>query len=631
MSTIATLSSDCIALLLEYLSGNDIRSLLTSGDRVLRPKIVRNVKRIRNYDNFPFSALKLPHLQSLSVTCFKDCHLRFHEGDNPESIAPRTSNSRITTFRLEAANAAALFTLPGSLSLQERFPSLTDLHLECFATDRLVEAFSEFPSSTLTRLRISSVSSDHDLSIYSISRLPRSLLSLHLKWRHITCDAGADSKDGTFEGLFPPHLTTLELATISGYTVLDHLPQNLEHLTLFFHFGFNARKIAFSLLPPKLVSLETDLEIEFDSPINDNFTSFFLVARSIDELVSLQDITELFRAPPALPLAPPDFYASANGSYQRFNRIERCFISNKDDLELVAHTQMDEGYPKLLESRESHLRFLKPLPKSIKTLILTDSSHPDDIQMLPRQLEELTINPMLCNGQVPSWDLEHALLLPEYLRTLSIPCEVVDNPAKLAPISKFFLERLCLPYIPMKHFKSLPNWLPYCLPPHLKTLELSSSDNKLNPDAIRLCKLDETVPHLVSLTINTQLTNESSVGLLFASLPRNLQILDFQSLSIFEQGTMSFLPRHIEQMSLSFYDSSKCPLSVTESHFEGIPERLCSLTLQLPSRAHSLSEGVHLCFPKTLVSVSIRPDDLSTRKIQDEIFSFLKMEGLLEY
>lgn len=98
MASLGSLPSDCISNLLEYLNGDVVYALLSTGDRVLRTKVTYGVRRLRvaarHNQNFPFSALKLPQLQHLHVSGYFQIFMRFDEDETSESSANRGKNRR---------------------------------------------------------------------------------------------------------------------------------------------------------------------------------------------------------------------------------------------------------------------------------------------------------------------------------------------------------------------------------------------------------------------------------------------------------------------------------------------------------------------------------------------------------
>lgn len=618
MSTLSALASDCIANLLEYLTGNEIHLLWSTGDRILRTKLARSISSLkfnfRQGDKFPFAALNLPHLRSLSVEAKEYHFLHLEEAAITASSSLERCNSRITSLRLHFRNVGSLFTRPGSLSLSDRFLSLTDLDMCCYCNDRFINSFSELPK-TLTRLKISAHESTYAatqaisiLDLFAISNLPRCLLTLEILWNNIWESPGQEDGGSRFEGLFPPHLTSLSLCYLENYTILDNLPSNLEELSLKFQFE-SEKDTPVSIFSPKLTSLEIYTPLMFDSPLPPKLTRLKVPRTTYQALLTHGNGDPNWKGlplPPYLQIDPMEVPDLPNDLFRRFKRIQSATIRQPHHLDELCESPI-EGFPQRLYIQTRGVKFTKPLPSGIKLLTLIDPMHGDDIQSLPRHLTELDISSLGNSASAelpPPWSLDHVAQLPETLRHLFIPLYVVNDTQNLAPISKLPLVEFVLTDIPSSQLKTAPTWLPYCLPFHLTTLELRRRQFEIelfSPESITLCHLAEVVPHLRSFSTDILFNKDAPMGPLFASLPRNMESLFLRLCAAFELDALSFLPRQLERLFISFIDT-RLPDSdrfITNEHFKGLPERLGDFSLHLASK-QNLNETLVHYLPKTV-------------------------------
>lgn len=147
-ASLAIINPDCLAELILYLNGDDFVSLMSTGDHLLRQKLAHNCQ-ILNFvsltnTKFPFAALKLPKLRSLSMCGIKGVY-SFMDFRNGGELALAQGSKTIEKIKLCFQNSLALFMSPGnvspSLSVRDRFPSLTTLVLR----DIVFEESSESP------------------------------------------------------------------------------------------------------------------------------------------------------------------------------------------------------------------------------------------------------------------------------------------------------------------------------------------------------------------------------------------------------------------------------------------------------------------------------------------------------
>lgn len=643
MSTLVSLAADCVANLLEYLSGEDIHALLSSGDRILRAKLVHNITalnlRVRHNEQFPFSALELPHLHSLVVIGSFLSYLRFDKEEIDHATLQKPQNARISLLHLEFANASEFFLRNGSLSLSQRFSSLRDLTLRCFANDNFIDSLAHLPH-TLTKLdldtpshSLSELQMSSKLNINAISKLPPSLWTLTIRWHSISA---VESKEIDLEGLLPPNLTSLSLATFADGTMITRLPQSLEKLELFVYSDFDrTRPLATSLLPPNLTILQLNMPLAFDCALPQGLITIEVPDDTYSPLLTLGNgdanwiglpLPPLIEFPeiPYINMPPPPHPA-----YSHITRIVRALAHSEQQL-VDLQDSLDEGFPRQLLIQKQYLRLLTPLRESITAILLPDSMFGEDVVRLPKYLQKLSIIPGLdlqSSSEPPVWTLQQVSELPKYIRWLTMPFYVVGEGARLAPISNLPLESFVLNEVPWEALEIAPTWLSACLPLYLKALELSVEKDEIDPfstDIIRLSRLGEVVPHLQTLLLEIPFHGETPMGPMFASLPSNLRCLNMQTRDVFEDSAISFLPKSLEELFLGFDDveSDASDAVMTSRHFKDMPDRLVELHLSLPDN-HLIRNSVVEYLPKTLADIEIRSDADNQDELDEAISHFL--------
>lgn len=653
MTTLSALASDCIGHLLEYLSANDFHALLSTGDRFLRHKVVGNVRRLklraRVGEKFPFSAFRLPHLRSLSVGSVQDGPLQYFDEKTKSKRAKEPRNWRIdfksaglSSLSLDFANAQSLVTQCYGATLTERFPSLNTLYLRGYFPPELVQNFSNFPQTLTSLSLISRGPYLQKLNLSEVSRLSRSLLSLHLSWHAI--DSGNIPKSD-LKNILPPKLTSLTLSSLNRRNILFYLPSSLESIDITINeyddIDGERQEVKTSFLPPKLTSLKLNLDLEFDCALPMTLTTIDINSNTLETILTLDQGNLLWKGlslPPGLQIR--DIWPADGNEecYRIFKRVENVDISEESQLELIKATQ-NENFPKCLASQKPGLRLLNPLPKGIKSITLYDIEHPDDLLMLPEKLEEFTAYVSGDRFDLPIWTKQHIAMLPKYLRRLHLDLKVVVKGMKLAPISDLFLEILELVSVPLKLFTKASKWLPACLPFHLKTLDIaapymrSENGKEISPACIAICRLDEVVPFLETLRLGIPFRNQNPFADLFASLPRNLECLSLHQLDdLYEVGALASLPKSLESLSISFIESDAIPLSriLTNEHLFGLPENLGMLHVFLPRMQH-LSRHLATYLPRTLCYVEFYSRETNESELTNAIRRNLDSRDYFRY
>lgn len=630
MQTLADAAPDFLSDLLEYLTGDEIHLLLATGNRILRLKIINNVRSLTltpgQTEKFPLSALRLPHLRSLSVKGLPYYYLRF---ENEYTKPLGALESRITSLQLHFRNAARLFSRPGSLSLKQRFPHLTSLDLYCLGTMALMDSFSELPAS-LTRLTLSTSLNDSftdviqcDLDIAQISKLPRSLLTLDLNWKYIV---GADNLDAKwFKEVWPPQLTSLSLKYLKrGTSILGHLPPTLEHLDLDFAGVAEGFVVKTSLLPPNLASLTLSEPIMCDKPLPSTLTTLKTFQTHLTTVLRRgygdPDWKGIDSLPPLLEFHVRGNEPIAYSVLHPFKRVDYVSISRQEELDEMSDWKV-EGFPKRVQLDSYKLKLGKTLPKSVKSLSVRHLMSGEEVQLLPERLSQLEVAPVKLELALPpSWTLEQVTQLPRVLRNLNLSFYLIGDGKKLAPISSLALDRLHLRSVAPSQLKIAESWLCDCLPFYLAHFTLSSRHtddtsresalDRVSADCLAACKLAEVVPHLQSLTISISFKDDSKMASLFASLPKKLNFFFWSGIyDALEYGAVSMLPQSLQQLIFRLFTlpSDIHTRTIDSEHFKGLPKRLDHLHLELPRSGHSVGLEVLAYLPKTVCVLNIFP------------------------
>lgn len=499
--------------------------------------------------------MRLPNLRSFSVHGISEAptFLEFHkEGE----LALSRGHKTLDKLDLRFKNAPDLFlprlaysaAIP-HLSVRERFPSLSTLIIDDFATGEHIESlFGELPE-TLTTLSVVY----HNprlvpprIDVGSIAKLPRHLNSLTL--RHMTLiDPVGD--DFEFFSLFPPNLEHLNLGTLSSTFLMDHWPSSLKNLHVSFAFSPSTFSWKASKIPPRPVGLNLDLDdwrLELDVPLPSTLEIFecpgvFKSHRDVkidDMPIGIKNLDSNF-----LESAASSFDINAGSweeyVFKRFPNLEKTAISSASSLAC-------------LPSRLKKLEFKEPfqisssLPSSLTELILLRPLSSDSIKFLPLTFRTLMIGstPRLMNRtyteevqrEFPPWNAYDVAQLASTVRLETFITELrfFKNVSCLAPISKMeTLKKFSLYRVGLEEMLSSPQWLPKCLPRYLNTLEFDYSDYVMNwapwpqggvmsDDFLRLSNLGEAVLHLRSLIMRCNAPRAVEFGPSFATLPAGL-------------------------------------------------------------------------------------------------------------
>lgn len=664
MTTLATLSADCLANVLDYLDGDAVITLLGTRNRMLLQKVSYKVKALF-FDTlpgtkFPISALSLPIIRSLQVISTNPNITYVDYGKDLKSKLVNLT-SPISSLEMDFRNSSALLTMPG---FQNAFPSLTKLSAKSFKCNaETIDAFGSLPE-TLKTLELHSIFAGvaSRIMFEDIAKLPRSISSLDLRWAVIegptlTGPLTDELVGQTFASILPPNLTSMTLHSLIEYRILEHLPPDLVQLSL--KFGeIRSYELRSSFFPKKLTSASIttsyggNVRLVFDEPLPRSLINLELPRSCSDLILSMgnrpgtsipQDILNLEAMfpnlgdlPPKIDILPPNLEVTCSSPtcslfstftltpddltrrstemYQKFTRIRSLSIFHTSQFEILK--SFDPGYPVSLKCELDNVVLVEPLPSSIQRLLMRKSLRPDNIRFFPRKLKELSF--MQEGREVPDpWTQDHLRQLPRSLNILKISMSVIKEGRILRPISDLFLEEFQLVTIPVSEVKKLPEWFPQCLPRTLVTLKVAieyvsvvlrqDPTLPISLDSVRLCNLGEVVPRLEMLDLAFIFNDDAPLGPTLASLPMQVRELNFGNLSShFETSALSFLPPSVISVSI-YLDTNLAENStrvLTNEHFERLPSKISYFFMHRNS-SYALDAKILLVLPKSLTEFFI--------------------------
>lgn len=660
LASLESLASDCLLHLAQFLSGDDLVSLLSTGNRLLRQKLMKvgevEFEASLPGSIFPLAAFNLPKLQSLSVFGINErfTYLDFSKG---RELALVRGSKTLKVLDLRFRNAPALFwspdaSLPRSL-IRDRFPSLTTLILRRITCEESLEELCGELPSFLTTLEFFFFNLDIGASfnLSWISKLPRNMTSLKLTNCNIyePVDSGEE-----YASILPPNLRVLELNQMSQPMILDYLPSTLENLSFGIRNPPEGYEWRTSKLPPALVHLDFVPEgwtLIYDAPLPSTLEEFPFA----DRLLRQQDLPNAISALPrgfrklhGRPIlrshfaASDDPVAALNALFSTFSNIRSTDIWHEANIPFL---------PRRLETLFcGEIGLSSPLPNSLTHLLLQATPSYEEISNIPPTLKSLEFgvsgldslfsvaNPL--HREFPPWGSAELSQLASLtsLTSLSIEMRYLDSVECLSPIAKMeSLEKLKLHRLSLHEFQSMPHWLPRCLPRNLRKLKLITPDtsgsldeleeigNPVPYDFLRLCHLDKVCPNLNKLSIWFFVWEPLSLGESLATLPSQLRslIFKFRLLDI-EPSALSLLPRSLTSLKLDFEDHIDIPL--TNKHFEGLPEKLALLHVYAPSS--SMSADVLPILPNTIAELALEDLEANDDYLSRQASAFLASNPL---
>lgn len=618
-ASLSALAPDCIAILVQHLTGDDFVSLMKTGNRLLRYKLARNCSRLHfqslHTSKFPFAALKLPELRCLSIygTENTSTYLDFR---NREELALIEGSKTIEKLDLRFRNSPALFVTPRRhvprQSVRNRFPMLTTLIMhDAIYQDSLESLFGEFPE-TMTFFSLKYGDGNPTVNLLSVSKLPRHLQTLELR----CCELRGPSKpDFELAMTLPPHLLHLCLETLGNVLILDHLPSTLKTLRFKAHQPNEAWQL--SKLPPQLCSFWTNLSywwLDVDAALPATLETFEC-SYFIDSNIPLFD-----RLPIGLKIVPESLFAKesrvdAESLIKRFPNLERATIYSETTV-----TYLTESL-KTLICQAQNIRIDSALPSALTDLTVRRPIPSSNLKHIPSSLTSLTVfcDPYIRNqsgqdlsSQFPPWteyDFTH-IVDRIHLVSLEIDWMYIESGYSLAPLAKLeTLKKFRLSEISLEGVIEAPKWLPLCLPMNLEHFRFASQNEGFHSAKRMPVKnfspvfdLERHTPHLQALMIycgyslKWTLTPE-----FFASLPRGLLklLIRFENPDL-QLNAVSQVPRSLQSFAFTF--AKKDPsIYLSEAHFKGLPPSLSSFILRPISSAHYyIDSELYNILPKSI-------------------------------
>lgn len=599
---------------------------MQSGNRLLRHKLTYNCFGLSfetlHTTKFPFAALNLPKLRSLSLSGIKDVPI-YVDFRNVGKSALVKGSKTIEKVDFRFCNSLALFLgFPNSvprLSVRDRFPSLTTLTLHGIMSEELLgRLFGELPES-LTSFSLHCDELDAFICLSSIAKLPRHLKTLNLVDCYINNPSDPDFK---FETALPPNLTHLNMQILRGIEILDYLPSTLKLLHFETSYNPSGNRWKFSKIPAGLTSLETSLSrhlFEIDAPLPSTMEKFLLsFACFRGASFTIDSLPKKIKSVPQHLFYPKPSYESV---VKRFPQLEYALINRETTVALLPETL------KTLECEKS-LQFDSALPSALKKLYLRSPPPSENLQNIPPSLTSLSFssfdgrkkkNSSEIMAQFPPWTESDFAHIASRIRlvTLDINFKLIESAYALTPLAKLeTLKKISLSRISLQGIIDAPKWIPNCLPYNLKELYLSVSGKDPNEIDIETEKeffhhidLSKVTPRLISLTVYCHYKAKLIFTLkheLFASLPRGLLKLCFSFDSAFTPlGAVSHLPRSLQYLQLGFGNLDQLHHDLSDDHFEGLPETLSEFRLQT-ERTHSITPKLFDILPRSIVRMDWR-------------------------
>lgn len=620
---IGHLSIDCLALVLHYVSGDDVVALLSTGDRVLRRKVAFSVRDLVFKERspgsiFPFAVFGLPKLRSLALR-EKLGWTKFLNMSDREAHALIRGSKSLEKIELDFRNCFGLFCSHSEppkphLPIRERFPSLTTLILKNITTVLQIGSLcGELPDS-ITHLELTHpAGSQYAMKLTSIADLPRGLTFLKL-------GAFVDEPEDEhfdFSKILPPALQHLQVR-LSGMGLLDHLPSTLEYFDCTVVSDASIHYWPVSKCPPKIVYLELFLAsewvIEFDAPFPETLETFHTFGATFPHGIPSSAL------PKGLKQLDEEILGMLVDGHTLVDRYHSLISKFPNYTNVVIDNLVPiHTLPKCLESLKCYDLASIPssLPATLKALSMVGVPIPiEDIANIPRTLRRLAVRPPAPAGSIsfqPWSALEISHLVPISLKTLSIEVNYVLDLASLAPISKMrTLATIAFGSIPPDGRDALPSWLPKCIPSKLVDLKLTFATSlsekaaddapEISDDFLRLCHLADAVPHLHGLEFDYGTNNPLVLDRSLSTLPRNLKRLKISSHSVsLEHDALRRLPRSITYLRIFLTQSKRFKLS--NNHFEGAPPSLAFLDVSFPIIGATLDVEVFKLFPPYLYNV----------------------------
>lgn len=571
-ASLATLASDCIAELLHYLNGDDLITLMMSGNRLLRQKLRLKCNSLSFVDVpptlFPFEALKLPNLRSLSVHGIFEVATYLDYSTRDESALYR-GHKTLDKLELGFRNAFD-FLFPSNvmvlrLTIQDRFPTLSTLIMHDIFCEEPIDSliFGELPAT----LRILSLAHYKDrkvakMDLSSISKLPNHLTSLTLTGfslyrarKDVICS----------KTIFPPNLLHLDLQALYDATILDHWPATLKTLRFTTELSPSGFSWKASKIPSGLQELYVQNDgwtLELDVPLPETLETFqFTNLLEVENDFTLADMPKGVKKVSDIILRTMARQKPMKSIFERLVNLEYASISSQSDVSCLP-----ERLKELICRIPLHLN--TPLPRTLKNLSICSPLTSHCIKHLPSTIQSLAMSTVWAEENNRNFPLCTEVELSQLtsqvrLVYLTIEMNLVRSASCLASLSKMeSLKNFGIVKASLHQMITTPEWLPQCLPRYLEALEISfwgtertllAKDGKPfhSDDFFSLCDLETVTPHLKTLNLESNHAYGIKFCHFFASLPRGLLklVLNFRFAKL-APDACSMLPRSLRHLRL---------------------------------------------------------------------------------
>lgn len=621
-------SDDSIALILQFLTGEDVLRLLAIGSKALTSRILQNSTNLDFAFNrstlFPFSAYRFPKLRSLAICNGYKGGSR-HLSTKGRSLLPLEPVTSLEALKLEFASSSALFD---SGSLNVAFPNLTSLTVLCDGPNVPIIApcwAESLPKTILSlKIRLPPVKQSWNsarLNPITFDSLPEGLQHIYVRAQPIS--------PGTLNLKRFKNLKTVDLRTLTGYQVLDHLPDSLEEASLFFDIKGSLSTTGegvflTSNLPPKIRVWDvygTDLSFEFNSIVPTTLETSYTNWK-------IEDIT---------PETLQKYFPNHQNLRTLSVKLRLAGSLPKSMLELLPNLEVGVELS-LLADDANGLSFL---PKKLKTLLVAVAdfrslSWPQiSYKELPQNLEffhgvisgasqliDLPKTLKVANFASPwSFPLPPSVWcrLPPRLNTLSVDMTLFESFECLKVLPET-METLILRANKKEHISTLE--IPETLQKSLISLSvrfnevMNRSMHSLSPTPTEWMQNLEFCSKLTSLSFSSEFTplSHSTLDILPPSLtslvldgitlenyglpPSESPVEDekVRSESDWSKAAFSRLPESLEVLRLSFRDFKD--LLIDFNVFSNLPRRLSELYIRTPKKNLSKPKKIHFVSTK---------------------------------
>lgn len=661
MSSLETLAADCLANVVQYLNGYEFMALLTTGNRLVRHKLSLTCTSLRfeamPSSKFPFSALNLPNLLSLSVIGIKEAptYLEFLD---EQGLGLSVGSKRLEKLEIDCLNSLALVIPPNStiprLPIRERFPSLTTLIIHGFSCESLLEdLFGELPDFlTVLSLESARTMKIPEISLCSLGNLPRNLSFLSIVRFKIT--SSGEKPVSNFESLLPKNLTYLALDWLYDHEILNYLPSSLQ----FLRFGFpQGSRLCWKSAPPLIVKVISDLGLNDDSklPLPLPYEIFECGRKVKPQNAPSMSTDNAYSDVNTIPNifwrqvtshSTRNAITTIDSAFNRFPNIEYVAIKDGMSFSSLPSRLKKLGYHYCLQFADF------PLPSGLKSVYFFVPAPISNLgNISSSSLRSLHLGSM--EGKGLDWVSYELFFASDYqpwtrqdfsqlasrwrLSSLGIDCKYIDTPYScLEPLKQMeTLQSLSIIAIPPEMMESTPEWLIHCVPTNLKELTLHYTPRHdvdksgiISDDFLRLCNFAETTPRLRTLIVKSGLADPMLLGPFFDSLPRGLLklVLIFQIADL-QLGAIATLPSSLKNLKLELWKRSSCYLCA--DHFVGLPSRLAELLISLSPQDRIDEAQLLPLLPKSIVSLLFpSPRAGISQRMDGFIRSFLKQNSL---